>query len=86
VPREEREEPAASRLAVFGATLRLIRIRVGMTQLELGNAAGMARTYINELETGSRNPTYLALWQLSSALGVSPRSFFPKVERPDPLA
>ena len=80
-----REEPAASQLAVFGVTLRLIRLDAGMTQLDLGNAAGMGRTYITELETGERNPTLLAIWQLATALGVSPRSFFPHVERPDPL-
>lgn len=78
-----RDEPSASRLAAFGATLRQIRLAAGMTQLELGNAAGMGRTYINELETGGRNPTYLALWQLATALDVSPRSFFPYVEPSD---
>lgn len=70
-------------MAVFGATLRLIRLDAGMTQLELGNAAGMGRTYINELETGGRNPTLVAIWQLATALGVSPRSFFPHVEPED---
>jgi transcriptional regulator with XRE-family HTH domain len=78
-----REEPSASQLAVFGATLRLIRLDAGMTQLQLGNAAGMRRTYITELETGERNPTLVAVWQLATALGVSPRSFFPHVESAD---
>ncbi|WP_282945833.1 helix-turn-helix domain-containing protein [Cellulomonas endometrii] len=80
----QRQEPEATQLRAFGATLRLIRTDAGLTQEQLGHAAGVGRTYIGEAETGVRNPTLTTIWQLAAALHVSPRSFFPYVEPQDP--
>jgi DNA-binding XRE family transcriptional regulator len=84
VERVQRQEPEATQLRAFGATLRLIRTDAGLTQEQLAHAAGVGRTYIGEVETGVRNPTLSTIWQLSRALRVSPRSFFPHVESQDP--
>lgn len=83
VKRVQRKEPQATQLRAFGATLRMIRTDAGMTQEQLAHAAGVGRTYIGEAETGLRNPTLATIWQLATALHVSPRSFFPKVEPED---
>ena len=84
VKRVQRQEPEATQLRAFGATLRLIRTDAGLTQEQLAHAAGVGRTYIGEVETGVRNPTLTTIWQLAAALHVSPRSFFPHVESRDP--
>nr|WP_230322770.1 helix-turn-helix transcriptional regulator [Cellulomonas hominis] len=76
----QRQEPEATQLRAFGATLRLIRTDAGLTQEQLAHAAGVGRTYIGEAENGVRNPTLTTIWQLAVALHVSPRSFFPHVE------
>lgn len=83
VERVPREELSATQLRAFGATLRLIRTDAGLTQEQLGNASGLRRTYVGEIETGERNPTVVTIWKLASALRVSPRSFFPHVEPSD---
>jgi transcriptional regulator with XRE-family HTH domain len=80
----QRQEPEATQLRAFGATLRLIRTDAGLTQEQLAHAAGVGRTYVGEVETGVRNPTLTTIWQLAVALRVSPRSFFPHVEPEDP--
>jgi transcriptional regulator with XRE-family HTH domain len=81
VERVPRREPAATQLRAFGATLRLIRTDAQMTQEQLAHAAGVGRSYVGEVENGVRNPTLTTIWQLAAALKVSPRSFFPQVER-----
>jgi transcriptional regulator with XRE-family HTH domain len=45
----------------------------GMSLEELGQAAGLTKSHVWELEHGrSRNPTIRAIWGLSRALAVSP--------------
>lgn len=83
VKRVPREEPAATQLLTFGAAVRLIRINAGLTQEQLSHAANIRRTYLTEIETGERNPTIVVVWRIATALGVSPRSFFPHVETAD---
>ncbi|MCG7286390.1 helix-turn-helix domain-containing protein [Cellulomonas sp. ACRRI] len=75
-----RQDPEAAKLRAFGATLRLIRLDAGLTQEQLAHRAGVGRTYIGDVEVGSRNPTLTSIWQIAEALRVSPRSFFPHVE------
>ncbi|MFF1531384.1 helix-turn-helix domain-containing protein [Cellulomonas sp. NPDC058312] len=67
----------------FGATLRLIRVGAGMTQEQLALASGLDRTYLNTVESGRRNISLHAIWQLAGALHVSPRAFFPFVDPED---
>ncbi|CAN7164767.1 helix-turn-helix transcriptional regulator [Phenylobacterium sp. LjRoot219] len=43
-----------------------------MSQEELAHEAGMKRSYLSDLERGTRNPTVRALGRLAQALGVPP--------------
>lgn len=61
-----------------------MRSEAGLTQEQLAHKSGLARTYIGSVETGNRNISLHAIWQLATALHASPRSFFPAVE-PDPI-
>ena len=57
---------------VLGRNVREHRTRRGMSQEELAHEAGMKRTYLSDLERGTRNPTVRALGRLAGALGVAP--------------
>jgi transcriptional regulator with XRE-family HTH domain len=49
----------------------------GWTQEQLAERASIQRSYIADLERGSRNPSIRTLVKIANALGVSMRSLFP---------
>lgn len=55
----------------FGDVVRERRIKQGISQEALADAAGLHRTYISLLERGERNPSLAVLLQLASGLNVS---------------
>lgn len=57
---------------LFGENVRKERLARGITQQELAARLGMERSYLSELERGTRNPTIQALGRLALALGVEP--------------
>lgn len=65
----------ARRLA-FGVTLRQLRKDAGLSQENLGRAAGLERAYVGHLENGRRNLSLHMMWQLADALHVTPEVFF----------
>ncbi|WP_315763868.1 helix-turn-helix transcriptional regulator [Sphingomonas sp. Y38-1Y] len=44
-----------------------------MSQEELSLEAGMKRSYVSDLERGTRNPSVRALGRLAEALGIEPK-------------
>ena len=56
----------------FGRNLRAYRIQRQLSQEDLGEIAGLHRTYISGLERGIRNPSIRIVAQLADALGVEP--------------
>lgn len=57
--------------AGFGAVLRRLRHRAGLTQTQLGRAAGMTRPMISAFEHEKTFPTLASLDRLLTALEVS---------------
>lgn len=55
---------------LLGANVRRQRKLKGMSQEELSLEAGMKRSYVSDLERGTRNPSVRALGRLAAALGV----------------
>ena len=55
----------------FRLHFRAIRERRGLTQVALGERAGMAPASISHFETGQRVPSLESLVKLADALGVS---------------
>ena len=55
---------------LLGANVRRYRKLRGMTQEELAHEVGMERSYISDLERGTRNPSVRAVGRLAEALGV----------------
>lgn len=57
-------------LAVIAASLEAERHRAGLSLAELARRAGIAKSTLSLLESGSGNPSVETLWALSVALGV----------------
>lgn len=56
----------------LGKTVRAIRTELGLSQEELAFRASLKRSYLSDLERGTRNPTVRALGRIADALGVAP--------------
>jgi transcriptional regulator with XRE-family HTH domain len=58
---------------ILGRNVRAARLRRGLSQEQLAFDAGMKRSYVSDLERGTRNPSLKAIGRLAIALGVDPR-------------
>lgn len=68
-------------ITVIAALIRRERDRAGMSLTELARRAGLAKSTLSQLESGTGNPSVETLWALSVALGVP---FSRLVEPPRP--
>jgi transcriptional regulator with XRE-family HTH domain len=57
---------------LLGENVRELRKLKGLSQEELAFRAGMKRSYLSDLERGTRNPTVRALGRLAKALSIDP--------------
>lgn len=60
----------------FGKRVRQVRKDLGLSQEELGFKSGLHRTYISDIERGSKNPTIVTVDTLAKALGISISELF----------
>jgi len=58
---------------LLGANVRRFRKLRGMTQEQLALEVEMERSYVSDLERGTRNPSVRVLGKLAFALNVEPR-------------
>ena len=65
---------------LLGVNVRHHRKLMGLTQEQLAAAADMERSYVSDLERGTRNPSVLALGRLAKALGIQPYQLLMAVE------
>lgn len=59
----------------FGERLAELRTKAGLSQAALGEAAGMTRGGVAQLEAGRRRPSWDSVQALCKALGVDCREF-----------
>ncbi|NEW35820.1 helix-turn-helix domain-containing protein [Nocardia cyriacigeorgica] len=64
------EEPAVAPKAVIAASLRRERGRAGLSLTEVAARAGIAKSTLSQLESGSGNPSLETLWALCVALDM----------------
>jgi transcriptional regulator with XRE-family HTH domain len=57
---------------LLGANVRKARKAKGISQEELALESGMKRSYVSDLERGTRNPSVRALGRLALALEIEP--------------
>ena len=59
-------------VAQLGKNVRAVRVANGLSQEEVAFRAGLKRSYLSDLERGTRNPTVRALGRIADALSVPP--------------
>ena len=55
----------------LGISVKNWRNRLGISQVELAKRSGFHRSYISDVERGSRNISLKSIEKLSEALGIS---------------
>ena len=60
----------------FGAHLRSLRLKLGLSQEEVAHRAGLHVTYLSGIERGNRNPSLRNIRKIAMALGVSVGELF----------
>jgi transcriptional regulator with XRE-family HTH domain len=69
------DDPRTRRKARIAIGLRAVRERAGLTQQELGDQTGVARTRLNAYENAVYEPGPDKLQAFADALGVEPWQF-----------
>jgi len=64
----------------FGRAVKAMREDRALTQEDLAEKAGIHRTYLSDVERGSRNLSLVNIDKLARALGVKASELFAKVE------
>jgi putative transcriptional regulator len=59
----------------FGPRLRQLREAAGLTQAELARQIDVSRQFINLLESGESDPSWVTVRKLAAVLGVSVAAF-----------
>lgn len=58
----------------LGLNVRKLREAKGLSQEDFGFESGLHRTYVSDIERGTRNPTVRIVQRLADCLGVTPGS------------
>jgi transcriptional regulator with XRE-family HTH domain len=66
----------------FGFALKTRREALGLTQEDFAERAGIHRTYLSDVERGSRNICLMNIERIAAALSLPLSEFFRLVERP----
>jgi transcriptional regulator with XRE-family HTH domain len=65
----------------FGALVRRLRLKKGLSQERLGELSGLHRNYIGAVERAERTPSIVAADRLAKALGTTLAELFEELER-----
>jgi transcriptional regulator with XRE-family HTH domain len=76
------EGPLMADAEGFGARLRELREKAGLTQEDLAERAGVKRGAVARWESGAREPSWGNIVALADALGVSTEAFREEPDEP----
>lgn len=65
----------------FGYAVKVRREALGLTQEDLAERAGIHRTYLSDVERGSRNLSLINIERLAAALDLSLSDLFKVIEK-----
>jgi transcriptional regulator with XRE-family HTH domain len=71
--------------AAFATVIRELRIKMDLTQKEVGERSGYCTEYIGKLERRAHTPSLTAAIMVSTALGKDPTETFNEVRAKMPL-
>ena len=63
--------------------MKTIRIKKGVSQMELSLRSNLSQSFIANLEKGKKQPSVLTLIRIAEALNVNPQEFFPESVDPN---
>lgn len=63
----------------FGTAVKFRREELGLTQEDLAEKAGIHRTYLSDIERGTRNLSLINIEKLAAALSLSMAKLFEAV-------
>jgi transcriptional regulator with XRE-family HTH domain len=66
----------------FGFAIKIRREELGLTQEDLADRAGIHRTYLSDVERGTRNVCLINIERVAAALSLPTSELFRLVERP----
>jgi transcriptional regulator with XRE-family HTH domain len=72
--------PPESSPAIFAANVARIREGKGLTQEQLGWAAGLHQTAVTRIESGERMPTLPTILKIAEGLEVPPADLFAGID------
>ena len=64
----------------FAKTVKLLRVRNGLTQEALGLETGLGQNFVSELECAKKMPSLETIIKLSNALAIKPSEFMRRIE------
>jgi len=76
-----KKQKIVSTSQLIGANIKKYRKEFALNQEELGNAVGLSRTSIVNIEAGKQSPTIETLLKLCSILQCTPDDLFPPVPK-----
>jgi transcriptional regulator with XRE-family HTH domain len=65
----------------FGLAVKIRREELSLTQEDLAGRAGMHRTYLSDIERGSRNVALINIERLAAGLSMPMSELFRRVEQ-----
>ena len=66
---------------LIGRVIRQKRQQKGMTQELLSGLAGIARTHLTMIESGTKNPNFETIWKIAFALELKPSQLVAEFEK-----
>ncbi len=75
-----RDEGALAYWHAFGIVLAELRRDRALSQEQLADKAGLHRTFVSRVERSVQAPSLLAIYALSTALGIFPSELLKRVE------
>jgi len=66
---------------IFGLVISTERVRHGLSQEQLSGLAGISRSHLAALESGSKCPRLDTLWSIAEALSLNPSRLLMLLEK-----
>ena len=63
-----------------GQTIAALRTEKGLSQEVLSGLAGIARSHLSMIETGTKQANFETLWKVAAALDLRPSQLVEKIE------
>lgn len=66
---------------IVGNVIRQLRLSRGLSQDVLSGLAGIARSHLSMIETGTKMPNFETIWKLAGALDMRPSELVKEIEK-----